>query len=70
MTTAILTANRFTIWTNLKAVRVACTCALASSANHPELQALVDEIRMIVKSGSTENARAFFLADPYLWPND
>ena len=70
MMTEIRTADCLTIWTNLKAVREACTAALAGSAAHPELEALVEDIRLIVKFGSTEDARALFLADPYLWPSD
>lgn len=69
MMTEIHTADRLTVWENLKAVREACLVALAGSASHPELETLVEEIRLIVKSGSTDNARALFLADPYLWPS-
>lgn len=70
MLNAILTADRLTVWTNLKAVREACTAAVAGSATHPELEALVERIRLIVKSGSTDNARALFLEDSDLWPSD
>jgi hypothetical protein len=70
MTTAILTADRLTVWTNLKAVLEACTAALAGSAAHPELEALVEDIRLIVKFGSTDDARALFLDNSDLWPND
>jgi hypothetical protein len=70
MTTAILTADRLTVWTNLKAVLEACTAALAGSAAHPELEALVEDIRLIVKFGSTDDARALFLDNSDLWPSD
>ena len=70
MLNAILTADRLTVWTNLSAVREACTAALAGSAAHPELEALVERIRLIVKSGSTDNSRALFLDDSDLWPSD
>jgi hypothetical protein len=70
MMTEIENADRLTIWTNLKAVREACTAALAGSAAHPELETLAERIRLIVKSGSTDNARALFLDDSDLWPSD
>ena len=69
MKSAIRKASRATVWINLKIVREACICTLAGSASHPQLEALVEEIRLIVKSGSTDKARALFLADPYLWPS-
>jgi hypothetical protein len=69
MMTTIRTADRLTVWENLKAVREACLVALAGSASHPELETLLEDIRLIVKSSSTDKARALFLADPYLWPS-
>ena len=70
MKSAIRKASRTTVWINLKIVREACICTLAGSATHPELEALVERIRLIVKSGNVDSARALFLEDSDLWPSD
>jgi hypothetical protein len=69
-TESIYAATATTLWENAKAVRNACTAALAGGTEQVELSRTVARIDHLIKTGNTEGVRLMFLNDADMWPSE